>query len=326
MKKNILPFVLLISISLLACIIVFASLDGQISGINVLQNFVWNLPICLLIGYIDYKIISYSHKRNNSFNVWTILTDIVISNLLLSILSAIYIYAESLLRDTEIYFLQRIILSTFCNSVIILIVEVFFYNQRLLENKAYLATTEKEKAQYQFEALKNQINPHFLFNSLNVLSSLAYQDAEKANLFAKKLSSVYRYLLATQNQMKVTLQEELDFVESYIYLERIRFGESLYINIVCKEDTAARHIVPVSIQMLVENALKHNTNTIKSPLMVAINIENGFVTVSNNLQLRNSVSKNRIGLSNLEKQYGIHGKHITIEKTDTTFSVKLPLL
>ena len=325
-KMNILPFLLLISISLLACIIAFASLDGKISGINVMQNFAWNLPVCLLIGFINYKIIVYSHKWHTSFSVWKVLGDMLFSNVLVGCLSVAYIYADACLRGVEVQLSQRLILSLFCNSVIMLIAEIFFYNQQYQENKTRLAVMEKEKAQYQFEALKNQINPHFLFNSLNVLSSLAYQDAAKANLFAKELSSVYRYLLTTQELMKVPLQDELDFVKSYTYLEQIRFGESLHINLTCDEQALSKSIVPASIQMLVENALKHNINTRESPLVIDIRISEENVTVTNNLQLRSSVSKNRMGLDNLEKQYRIHGKHIEVMKSDFMFTVVLPLL
>lgn len=104
--------------------------------------------------------------------------------------------------------------------MVVSLIEIFLYHKSQLENEMKLNIAEKEKAVYQFETLKNQINPHFLFNSLNVLSSLAYQDAEKANLFAKKLSSVYRYLLATHERETVTLQEEMQFVDSYLYLEK----------------------------------------------------------------------------------------------------------
>ena len=323
-KKNILPFLLLVSISLLACIIAFASLDGKISDINVMQNFVWNLPVCLLIGFINYKVIVYSHKWHSSFSVWKVLGDIFASNVLVGVLSVAYIYVDT--RGMEVQLSQRLILSSFCNSVILLIAEIFFYKQQYQENKTQLAVMEKEKAQYQFEALKNQINPHFLFNSLNVLSSLAYQDAAKANLFAKELSSVYRYLLTTQELMKVPLQDELDFVKSYTYLEQIRFGDSLHINLTYDEQALSRSIVPASIQMLVENALKHNINTRESPLVIDIRISEENVTVTNILQLRSSVSKNRMGLDNLEKQYRIHGKHIEVMKSDFMFTVVLPLL
>lgn len=126
--------------------------------------------------------------------------------------------------------------------------------------------------------------------------------------------------------MKVPLQDELDFVKSYAYLEQIRFGESLHINLTYDERALSKSIVPASIQMLVENALKHNINTRESPLMIDIRISEENVTVTNNLQLRNSVSKNRMGLDNLEKQYRIHDKHIEVMKSDFMFTVVLPLL
>lgn len=325
-KMNVLPFLSLISISLLECIIAFASLHGNISYRNILQNFVWNLPVCILIGFINYKIIVYNHKWHASFSVWKVLGDILLSNVLVGFLPVVYFYVDTHLHGTEIQLPQRLVLALFCNSIILLIAEIFFYNQQYLGNKAQLAIIEKEKAQYQLEALKTQISPHFLFNSLNVLSSLAFQDAAKANLFAKELSSVYRYLLATQELKEVPLHDELDFVKSYSYLEQIRFGESLHIKIECDRQALSRNIVPASIQMLVENALKHNINTRESPLTIDIRISEENVTVTNNLQLRNSVSKTHKGLDNLEKQYRIHNKQIKVMKSDIMFKVVLPLL
>ena len=325
-KKNIFSFVLLVSFSLLACIVAFASRGGNVSMANVLQNFVYNLPVCLLIGYLDYKIIGYSSRWHRKLGIWKVLVDILVSNVFLGVLSPVYIYIDTYVRGEELHLFQRLVLSVFCNSMIMLVAEIFYYSQQYLENKARLANVEKEKAQYQFEALKNQINPHFLFNSLNVLSSLAYQDPVKANLFAKKLSSVYRYLLATQEQMKVPLQDELDFVESYVFLEQIRFGDTLYVNLHCDDAATGKYIVPASIQMLVENALKHNVNTKDSPLSVDVRICKDCVTVTNNLQLRSSVSKNRVGLNNLDRQYRIFGKSIEVRNTGAEFVVTLPLL
>ena len=134
------------------------------------------------------------------------------------------------------------------NSMIVLLIEIFFYQQSQMEAEKKLAIIEKEKIQYQYETLKAQINPHFLFNSLNVLSSLAYSDAEKTNLFAKKLSGVYRYLLLTNNRPMVTLKEELAFLESYVFLEKIRFEDTLFIEIDEYDLYGTRLIIPVSLQ------------------------------------------------------------------------------
>ncbi len=212
------------------------------------------------------------------------------------------------------------------NWIIVLQIEIFFYSLQRSEMEKQMAVIEKEKALYQFEVLKNQINPHFLFNSLNVLASLAYQDTEKTNRFAKKLSTVYRYLLTTHGRATVTVQEELSFVESYLYLEHIRFGDALHVEI---EDDLRNHhclVIPASIQMLVENALKHNISTKKSPLIVHISIGNERITVRNNLQLRNYVASNGAGLKNLQRQYALYGTLVEILKDEKEFVVKLPFV
>ncbi|WP_368163564.1 sensor histidine kinase, partial [Bacteroides cellulosilyticus] len=179
---------------------------------------------------------------------------------------------------------------------------------------------------YQYETLKAQINPHFLFNSLNVLSSLAYSDAEKTNLFAKKLSGVYRYLLLTNNRPMVTLKEELAFLESYVFLEKIRFEDTLFIEIDEYDLYGTRLIIPVSLQLLVENAIKHNIATLKNPLIIRIGFTDEGIMVSNNLQLRSSVDRGGVGLGNLEKQYALYDKAIDIVESTTEFVVRVPFL
>lgn len=212
------------------------------------------------------------------------------------------------------------------NSMIVLLIEIFFYQQSQMEAEKKLAIIEKEKIQYQYETLKAQINPHFLFNSLNVLSSLAYSDAEKTNLFAKKLSGVYRYLLLTNNRPMVTLKEELAFLESYVFLEKIRFEDTLFIEIDEYDLYGTRLIIPVSLQLLVENAIKHNIATLKNPLIIRIGFTDEGIMVSNNLQLRSSVDRGGVGLGNLEKQYALYDKAIDIVESTTEFVVRVPFL
>ena len=210
--------------------------------------------------------------------------------------------------------------------MIVLLIEIFFYQQRQMEAEKKLAIIEKEKIRYQYETLKAQINPHFLFNSLNVLSSLAYSDAEKTNLFAKKLSGVYRYLLLTNNRPMVTLKEELAFLESYVFLDKIRFEDTLFIEIDGHDLYGNRLIIPVILQLLVENAIKHNIATLQNPLIVRVGFTDEGITVSNNLQLRSSVDRGGVGLGNLEKQYALYDKAIDIVESATEFTVRVPFL
>ena len=313
-------------LTLMACIATFSVLAGSFQGEVILLNFAVNVPMCMIIGYADYKMVAFLHKCQKNADALSIVASVIVSNLAIGSLFVLYYLISSPVRLAgQDGLLQRLLPVVLCNSIIVLIIEAFFYNNLFLANKARLAKVEQEKAKYQLENLKRQINPHFLFNSLNVLSALTYQDAGKANLFAKKLSSVYRYLLVTQEEAKVPLQKELDFVNAYIYLEQIRFGETLCIQMTCDNEALRKYIVPASIQMLIENALKHNINTRDFPLKINIRINKECVVVTNNLQLRNTVSKNGVGLKNLEEQYRIHGHHIEIKKSDTDFTVVLPL-
>lgn len=248
--------------------------------------------------------------------------DFALTTLLVTALAAVI----HIILLHEINSFKELLPSILLNGITVLFIEIFLFDKRQIENEMKLHLIEKEKAVYQFEALKNQINPHFLFNSLNVLSSLAYQDAGKTNQFAKKLSNVYRYLLTTHERPYVRLEEELQFVDSYLFLEQIRFGKTL--KIIIEDDGNNRHraIIPASLQMLVENAIKHNISTYKSPLIIHITINGDGATVSNNLQLRNYVIKNGMGLSNLKKQYSLYGQEVSIIKTDVNFIVKLPFI
>ncbi|MFZ6013690.1 MAG: sensor histidine kinase, partial [Bacteroidota bacterium] len=139
---------------------------------------------------------------------------------------------------------------------------------------------EKESIMAKYESLKNQVNPHFLFNSFNALTNLVYEDQEKAVKFIKQLSDVYRYVLDTRDKELVSLEEEQRFLLSYIYLEKIRFGDKLNIDIQLPQTKTK--VAPLALQMLVENAIKHNIISEDDPLFVRLYQENGFIVVENN--------------------------------------------
>lgn len=293
-----------------------------------------NEPIQNRLSFlIDCKSVILHHLAILSFPMvrpawdnWWLLVDIVLTTALAVLLTYILNFLLMGGHGNFWHILRSSLPVVPWNWIIVLQIEIFFYSLQRSEMEKQMAVIEKEKALYQFEVLKNQINPHFLFNSLNVLASLAYQDTEKTNRFAKKLSTVYRYLLTTHGRATVTVQEELSFVESYLYLEHIRFGDALHVEI---EDDLRNHhclVIPASIQMLVENALKHNISTKKSPLIVHISIGNEGITVRNNLQLRNYVASNGAGLKNLQRQYALYGTLVEILKDEKEFVVKLPFV
>jgi two-component system LytT family sensor kinase len=185
---------------------------------------------------------------------------------------------------------------------------------------------EKEKALVQYDNLKNQLNPHFLFNALASLNSLIFENQEQASQFLKQLSKVYRYLL--ENKEVVSLRKELEFLEHYISLLKTRFANALVINIEVKDKDKEFQTVPVTLQNLLENALKHNVLTPDKPLMIRIYIENSYLCVENSLQRKSIVeNSNKHGLMNLKNLYRyLDPKEVIIIETEDKFTVKVPLI
>jgi sensor histidine kinase YesM len=184
----------------------------------------------------------------------------------------------------------------------------------------------EEKLIFQNETLKNQVNPHFLFNSLNTLSALIVTQPEVAEEFIQRLSSIYRYILENSSKDKVPLRVELSFIEDYFYLHQIRDDGKIELGIRVDE-TDNSEILPVSLQILVENSIKHNKATRESPLKILIYIENNHVIVKNNLQkMAVQLNSTQTGLKNLAQRVNlITGKVLIVEETSTDFIVKIPL-
>lgn len=187
---------------------------------------------------------------------------------------------------------------------------------------------EKEKSQVQFDNLKNQLNPHFLFNALTSLNGLIFENQGLASQFLQHLSKVYRYVLQNKDKNFVPLQTELDFIQNYVFLLRTRFQQALVIRLDISDGARERAIVPVTLQILIENAVKHNIADEDRPLQIEVITIGDYLVVSNNLQLRKHVdTSNKQGLENLKSLYlFLTEKPVIIGKTDDRFAVKIPLL
>lgn len=205
---------------------------------------------------------------------------------------------------------------------------IVYYMNRL--KKAQLETEQLRKIsiEAQFEALRNQINPHFLFNCFNALSTLVYKDADTSAKFISQLSHVYRYLLYNQEKNIVTLKDELLFLEAYLYLLKIRFGENMNVENQIHADHENFYVAPAVLQMLIENAIKHNVISKKNPLQIKLFINTGWIVVSNTLQEKEvKEPSTQLGLKNISKRYGfLSNDAVKIEKTKNEFIVKIPLL
>ena len=191
------------------------------------------------------------------------------------------------------------------------------------------ADLERENLRSKFEALKNHVNPHFLFNSLGTLASLIRTDPDKAEKYVAEFSGIYRYLLEVNSNDLVTLGEEAAFIDSYVFLQQIRFGDGfIYRNSVDKKYNDY-YILPLTLELLVENALKHNKTHISSPLQIDVYMNDGqdLLVVRNNFQLRNTTETTGTGLKNLEQRYqSFLGKSIRIYRDDTYFYAEIPLI
>jgi|ERR1035437_29633 Putative regulator of cell autolysis len=186
---------------------------------------------------------------------------------------------------------------------------------------------KREKLAIEYEALKNQVNPHFLFNSLTALSSLVYKDQQKAIIFIREFSNVFRYVLESREKEVVDFLTEKKLLESVSYMNHIRYEDSLQIEINLPDSTD-KYIIPMALQMLLENAIKHNSISVNKPLKVEIVEEDGYVVVKNNLQPKKSeIVSNKIGLENIKSRYKyLSDKDVLVENSNGTFVVKIPVL
>ena len=188
---------------------------------------------------------------------------------------------------------------------------------------------KKENLQSQLDSLKAQINPHFLFNSLSTLSSLVAENPKQAERFIDELASVYRYLLCTNDQLLTTLSDELDFIRAYFHLLQMRFGRSIELDVTIDERYYPFLLPPLTLQLLVENAVKHNTALPTRPLLIRIySDEANNLFVLNNLQKKaNVLSSNQTGLQNIATKYRLLKQgDVVVKQTDDCFQVLVPLI
>ncbi|WP_204346070.1 histidine kinase [Psychroserpens algicola] len=204
---------------------------------------------------------------------------------------------------------------------------IFFYN-RYQKNKIKEQKVIAGTASAKFDALKNQLDPHFLFNSLNVLTSLIEENPKNAQKFTTSLSKVYRYVLEQKNKDLITVDEELNFARTYMSLLKMRFEDSIIFEIPDQATNPESKVVPLSLQLLLENAVKHNMVTSSKPLYIKIYELNGMLVVENNLQPKQIVKKSSgVGLENIKQRYKLlSNKTVSINQQANRFAVAIPML
>ncbi len=221
-----------------------------------------------------------------------------------------------------------IILSTILCVMMIAIYEFIYFFAKYRDGLVAQEQLVKLQMQSQLVSLRDQVNPHFLFNSLNTLASIIPEDPETATKFVQRLSAVYRRVLEHGGTTTVTLADELRALDDYLFLMRTRFEDKLRVSIVVDPEMRLLHVVPLSLQMLVENAIKHNIVSHERPLEISIEAEPTYVRVTNILQLRAiKEDSTGIGLTNIRERYRLLGAYaVDITETASAYAVELPLL
>ncbi len=291
----------------------------------------------IITGSVGYNILGrFSQKstiqtRKQIIPAFLIFVLIALIVSLSTISLGVYLYylAKDLNTSNFLKHLFTIELSSAIKQFVvwILLASAFFFYT--IWRKAIVREQQlrEENLKYKYRNLKSQVNPHFLFNSLNTLSEIVYDDAKKADSFIQKLSGIYRYILDNEETDLIPLKEELDFVEQYFNLQKERDNGKISLKIDIQNKDRYK-IIPVSLQLLVENALKHNAISMEKPLEIRIYNTDEYVIVSNTLQ-RKSIIENstQTGLSNLRDRVKlIMGKEIIVEEENNRFNVKLPVV
>jgi sensor histidine kinase YesM len=225
--------------------------------------------------------------------------------------------------------LHTIFIIVVAASFITNIYEIIYLNKEREYNLTRAEQLNIAKAQAELEALKNQIDPHFIFNSLNTLSFLITRDPQNARLYNDTLAKVYRYILGNKEKDLVLLREEVEFISNYFYLLKIRFSEAVNMEIEITDLAAEDFLIPpISMQALVENAIKHNDFTDSNPLTIMVSVSSNFVVIKNAIKPKNyAPPTSKIGLNNLDNRYKLITKrNIIIENNFKFFTVKLPIL
>ncbi|MEN8912746.1 MAG: 2TM domain-containing protein [Polaribacter sp.] len=238
-------------------------------------------------------------------------------------------------NDASLFFKGNFIWIHLFYIILSLGISTFLHAKGFMQNWKAAMTSETTKQEIvaktetaKFESLKNQLDPHFLFNSLNVLTSLIGENPKQAERFTTKLSKIYRYVLEQRNKELIPLEEELKFANAYMDLLAMRFEEAVKFTIPDTVSNSELKIVPLSLQLLLENAVKHNVVSTTKPLEIHIFEKDGYVHIQNNINPKEVLGKStKVGLRNIADRYGLlTNKNVLIENNHQLFTVSLPLL
>ena len=310
----------------------------------LLVNFGYTMLYSLSLYYANAAIFIYLDKifKTDRFIPKRIVIGFIASFLVsIIVIFLLRIFEDVLVEGSSFSaFLNNEEMSNYLVAIIVtffvtLAFHAFYFYKAYTENKVKEQKVIAGTASAQFESLKNQIDPHFLFNSLNVLSSLIEENPDNAQKFTTSLSKIYRYVLEQKDKELVPVEEELAFAKTYMNLLKMRFENSITYELPTDEDwiasslsMAEAKVVPLSLQLLLENTIKHNVVSETKPLHIKIYFENSYLIVENNLQKKEILQERKgVGLQNIVNRYAlISERKVLVEETQIEFKVKIPIL
>lgn len=335
-------------------IVISAVISGWAWGAETLQNtdFAINTPLVkdfsvfifvygVLLTIINILFFNYFEKeidwkKNKKYDKYRFLLGLAAGFVLnfIGVFLILFVVVVGFQQQSFEYFISDknyadYQVSSFIALIILIVIRSVYFYKSVQENKIKEQKIIANTASAQFESLKNQIDPHFLFNSLNVLSSLIEENPDMAQDFTTSLSKIYRYVLEQKDKELVPIEVELDFARTYMNLLQMRFENSIVFTFPDNIDFNDGKVVPLSLQLLLENCIKHNIASEQKPLRIRIYLEKGVLIVENNLQKKETLDQERkgVGLQNIVNRYAILTKrNVFVEETNEYFRVKIPVL
>lgn len=307
----------------------FPELIGLVCNNDFIVSSASTFLATMLIGEMTVwcsRFFATRQEKTDAKEIIWLVAALVVVFLVRALISFIYeSNAERSASPQTLYFLE-----SFAALVVILFIFLISYAV-LARRRGREAENKAEQAQLRYMNLKQQVNPHFLFNSLNILDCLVEEgDNKQASQYIRRLASIYRYMIRNEKETLATLADELEFVSKYCDLLKMRFGEGLTVDVSVEESLLSHKIIPCSLQLLIENATKHNIASETSPLHLSITAgqESGYIVVCNNLQPKLTKSPSTgIGLNYIQQQYSDASRRpVKIENDGKEYKVSIPLL
>ena len=339
MKRK--SFIILLWISLITAVFFFLFFSGE----RTLKGFMLTILISsmysFLIGIGNGAINEFLNKRipwseaTTKRTILSVISILIINFILVYFCNYMNFVVFQKAATTEEFFSGKYNFLNWFMINIALLISAFLHAKSFMEELK--KTSKKEvveqkliakSANAQFETLKNQLDPHFLFNSLNVLSSLIDENPRQAQTFTASMSKIYRYVLEQKDKELVTVEDEIEFAKTYCELLKTRFEDSVDFIFDVKKEDYRKYVVPLSLQLLLENCIKHNYATSSKPMIIKVFSENDTLCIENNFQVREQMKESAgIGLANIVQRYSLlTDRNVFIEKSEDYFKVKLPML